>query len=344
MTEWKRFRYGLEEAACRGLARFIPRLSRRSCIRLSRALGTLAFRLDGRGRKVALSNLECVFGDRFSAQEREKIAAASYRNFVGTMLDLFWGQRLTLENVRDWVDVEGVEAMVARLKAEQCGAIFMCLHQGNWEWANLVGPAVELPLMSVAENFKNPRLTALFQQLREHTGSAIIPQENSLVRMLKRVRRGGPTGMLIDLNLRPTQAATVVEAFRKDGQPGLLMCVPLLHAVLGQRGRAFLVPFTTHSLPDGRLHLKLLEPVQFPADATLQTIAQRCWDALEPTITAQPEQWLWPYKHFRYRPRGETRPYPSYANESGQFEKLRRRLREEEAKAQESSGKETLGA
>jgi Kdo2-lipid IVA lauroyltransferase/acyltransferase len=304
-------------------------------MRLSQSLGTLAFRLDRRGRAVALSNLECVFGDRFSAAQRAQIAATSYRNFVGTMVDLFWGQRLTLENVRDWVEVEGREAIDARMKAEGCGAIFMSVHQGNWEWANLVGPAIGWPLMSVAENFKNPRLTALFQQLREHTGAVIIPQENSLVRMLKRVLRGGRTGMLLDLNLRPTQAATVIEAFRTEREEGLLMCVPMLHAVLGQRGKALLVPFTTRPLPNGRLLLRVLAPVEVPSDASLQTIAQRCWDALEPIIMAQPEEWLWPYKHFRYRPRNASRAYPAYANESGQFEKLRRRLAAEAAKAAE---------
>jgi lauroyl/myristoyl acyltransferase len=323
LSRWKSLRYRVELAACRLLAWFIPRLSRRNCLRLSWALGTLAYRVDGRGRSAALGNLECVFGDRYSPAERARIATASYRNFVRTMLDLFWGQNINAETYANWVMVENVEPLIQRLREEKRGAIFMCLHQGNWEWTSLVSPFWDFRLSSVAENFKNPLLTALFKHLREHTGAAIIPQENSLVRMLKIVLRGGVTGMLIDLNLRPTQAATVVEAFRGAG-PGLLMCVPVLHAVLGQRGKALLVPLTTRPHADGRITITLLPPLEPAPGATLQEITQQCWDSLEPTIVARPEEWLWAYKHFRYRPRDAARTYPAYSNESSKFEKLRK--------------------
>lgn len=323
LTPWKRLRYRLEAAACQLLVWGIPRLSRRNCVRLANAAGTLAYKIDGRGRAAAFGNLECAFGDRFSPAERARIVVASYRNFVRTMLDLFWGQNLNPANLPRWLTVENLEPLVKRLREEKRGAIFMCLHQGNWEWASLVSPFYDFKISSVAEDFKNPLLTALFRRLRENTGATILPQENSLVRMLKIVLRGGITGMLIDLNLRPTQAATVIEAFRGDG-PGLLMCVPVLHAVLGQRGKALLVPFTTRPRDDGHLTITLFPAMEPAPGATLQQITQQCWDSLEPTIVARPEEWLWPYKHFRYRPRDAARPYPAYSNESSKFEKLRK--------------------
>ena len=60
-----------------------------------------------------------------------------------------------------------------------------------------------------------------------------------MLRLLKAVKRGGATGMLLDLNLRPTQAATVIESF---GPEGLEMCVTFLHAILAQRVGTLLVP------------------------------------------------------------------------------------------------------
>jgi lauroyl/myristoyl acyltransferase len=58
----------------------------------------------------------------------------------------------------------------------------------------------------------------------------------------------------------------------------------------------------------------------------VREIAQRCWDEFEPVIRARPDLYLWPYKHFRYRPKSAVRTYPFYAHESGAFEKLRRSL------------------
>src|SRR5260221_603244 len=197
MSRWKSLRHRLERLGVELLAWAIPRLSRRTCVRLGNALGTIAYLADARGRAVALGNLECAFGDRLTAKQRRELARASYRNFLRTMLDLFWAQNLTRENWRAWMQPEGFEELRDRLAREQRGTIFMCVHQGNWGWAN-------------------------------------------------------------------------------------------------------------------------------PAGATLQEIAQRCWDAFVPVLHARPHLWLWPYKHFRYKPGNSTRDYPFYAHESGKFEKLLR--------------------
>jgi lauroyl/myristoyl acyltransferase len=112
MSVWKRFRYRLEELGCRFLAWAIPRLSRRNCLRLARALGTAAWKLDRRGREVAASNVACALPEA-SAAERERIVRGSYQNFARTMLDLFWAQNLTKQNYRDYLILEGFEELRA---------------------------------------------------------------------------------------------------------------------------------------------------------------------------------------------------------------------------------------
>lgn len=320
MSHWKSFRYRLEARACRMLAAGIPKLSRAHCVKLGILLGDLAYFLDARGRAVAEANLECVFGDDYTPVLRRTITRASYRNFARTMLDLFWARRLTRETWREWLQPEGFDAVRERLARESCGTIFLCVHQGHWEWASLVCGWLGFGNVVVAENFKNPLLTDLFRTLREHSDQTIIAQENSLLRMLKTVKRGGATGMLCDLSLRPTQAATIIEGF------GLKMCVPLLHAVLADRAGALLVPVVTEPHDDGTVRIVAREPVEVPPGASVREIAQRCWDTFEPVIQARPDLYLWPYKHFRYRPRSAGRAYPFYAHESGAFEKLLRRV------------------
>ena len=320
MPAWKEFRHRLEAWGCAFLASALPRLSRPACVRLGHALGALAFVADRRGRAVALGNIECAFGHHLAPAQRIAMARASYQNFLRTMLDLFWAGALTPANFRDHLHAEGFDAVRARLDREKRGAIFLCVHQGNWEWASLACGFLGFGNTVVAENFKNPRLTAIFNRLREISGQKIVPQENSILRLLKIAKRGGATGMLIDLNLPPAQAATVIEGF------GMKMCVPLLHAVLAQRADALLVPVETQPQPDGTCRIIAHLPVEFPEGASLAEIAQRCWSAFDPILRARPELWLWPYKHFRFRPHDTARPYPAYANESAKFEKLLRNV------------------
>ena len=144
------------------------------------------------------------------------------------------------------------------MEREKRGAVFLCVHQGNWEWASVACGILGFGNMVVTESFKNPRLTDVFRRLRQTSGQVIIPQENSLIRMLKVAKRGGATGMLIDLNLAPSQAATVIEGF------GMKMCVPLIHAVLAQRGNAMLVPVETRPNVDGTCQVIAHPEVEWP--------------------------------------------------------------------------------
>ena len=325
MSPWKKLRYGLERAGVEFLAGFIPRLSRRSCVRLSALCGEIACALDRRGRAVALANLACVFGDRFTSRERARIVRASYRNFARSMLDLFWARSLTPTNYRDYMRLEGFEEFRERHEHSAGGSIGICVHMGNWEWGSLALGFAGIPALIVSENFKNPLLTEVFNRQREVSGHTMIPQENSMLRLLKAVRRGRATAMLLDLNVHPTQAATIVDAF------GLKMCVTVLHAVLAERAGTLLVPFESVPLADGTCRIIAHPPLGFPAGASRHEIAQRCWDFFQPILRAHPEKWLWSYKHFRHRPRDADRPYPSYANDAPDFEKLVRKIKHEQA-------------
>ena len=284
-------------------------------------LGDLAYFFDRRGRAIAMANLECVFDDHYTLPQRRWIARLSYRNFARTMLDLMWAGPLVHGTYQNFMQPNGFAEIREQLTREGRGTVFMCVHQGNWEWASLISGFQGFLNIVVTENFKNPLLTAIFSRMRQISGQTMIAQENSLLRMLKVVKRGGATGMLIDLNLRPSQAATVIEGF------GMKMCVPVLHAVLAQRANALLVPVETEPRADGSCRITAHPGLVFPPEASLQAISQQCWDYFEPILRQRPDLWLWPYKHFRFKPKDATRPYPFYSHESSKFEKLLRSLK-----------------
>ena len=313
MSLWKKIRFSLEAAGLRLLAWGVPKLSRLSCVHLSNAVGELGFRLDSRGRAVALANIECAFPETTDAQRRE-IARASYRNFVRSMLDLFWSPRLTTQELR----LQGFEAVVERAAQEKRGILFISLHAGNWEWASLACALAGAPCTAVAEHFTNPTLAPIVTKAREATGQRIISQENSMLRMMRNVKRGGYCGFLCDLGVHPSQAATVLRIF------GMEISASIIHAVLAERADALLVALHTAPQADGTCDVRA-EAIEIPPAQTTREIAQRCWDHFEPRLRTEPGLWMWPYKHFRFKPRNVEKLYPFYANESGAFEKLRKK-------------------
>jgi lauroyl/myristoyl acyltransferase len=319
MSPWKKLRFRLEFTGCRLLAWWIPRLSRSRCVRLANVLGELGFRLDRRGREVALANVECALGPAVSPAQRREIVRASYRNFVRTMLDLFWTPALARPENRHWLRSEGWEAVRERTRRDERGLVALTLHYGNWEWAS-IGCAWEgFPSLAVAENFKNPRLGEIFAKPREVSGQKIIPQEQSMLRMLREVKRRGSVAFLADLTVSPDQTSAAIRTFTLE------MCVSVMHGVLALRGAALIVPAVCVPNPDGSAVLRAFPPLEIPEGATTDTVAQLCWDFYEPIIRENPGLWLWAYKHFRYRPHDSRAPYPFYANEWSSFDELRRR-------------------
>lgn len=321
MSAWKKIRHRIEAALCRLLAWWIPHLTRSSCVRFANGLGTTAFMLDRRGREVALANVACALGPGLSDGERREIVHASYRNFARTMLDLFWSPALARPENRHWLRISGWEGIGERLQREKRGAVLLTLHFGNWEWASLAAGMDGLPSIAVAEDFKNPGITHIFKTLREVTGQTIIPQERSMLRMLREVKRSGTVAFLADLTVAPDQASAAIRTF------ALEMCVSVLHGVLALKAGALVVPAICVPEADGGSRLQGFPPLEIPAGATVGDVAQICWDFYEPIIRAEPGLWLWAYKHFRYRPAGTPVAYPFYANEWDAFDALRAQMR-----------------
>ena len=314
-TIWKQFRYRLEYLGLRALAEGVPRLSRRGCVRLSRMAGALYYRLDSRGRAVALENLRLTFGDALDARRREEIARASFLNFALGMLDLFWARNLSPENFTDLITVEGFDRVRAA-HAEHRGVIYLALHFGSQEWVSLTGGFLGLPASMVALDFKNPALDAVFTRAREHSGNQIVGQHQSMLRLLRSVRRGGAAGLLIDLALKLDQPGVAIDAF------GRKMHVTFLHALLHARTGVPMVPVTNIPHADGTCTMTAHPPLTFPPGTSYQEIAQGCWDFFEPFIRARPDLWLWNYKHWRYKPRDADTEYPFYAHVSKKFDRV----------------------
>lgn len=312
---WKEFRYRLEYLGLALLAGLIPRLPRRACVWLGKTAGALAYRLDARGRAVALANLEAAFGQHYSDPERRAIARASYQIFVRTMIDLFWAPRLTRENIGRWAVVEGEEETLGKLEKGGPGAMVVSAHFGNFEWGHLAIAFRGYQGALIAEDFKNARITPLFQKLRAQAGNVMLAQKFALVRILKNIKRGSTSGVLVDLTVSPKQPGAIVEAF------GLKMRVTLLHALMAHRAGAPIMPYLAFPKDDGTCVVRLLPRIPVEEGATPEATAQRCWNAFEPHIREHPHLWLWAYKHWRFRPRAGGEKYPFYANPSTAFEK-----------------------
>jgi KDO2-lipid IV(A) lauroyltransferase len=314
-SRWKRIRYRLEWLGLLLATKLIPLCSRRACYHVARAAAALLGFIDRHRFHVALTNLEVAFGNRFSADERRKIARKSFQHFARTMVDLLWSPRLTQENFARYIEWENFEE-TARDTGPERSVIIACYHYSNFEWLSLACGYLDLKGTIISQEFKNSLLDPIFKKSRQQSGHELVPRERGIMRLYKVLRRKGRTALLVDLTVPPSQGAVAIDCF------GLKTSVTSAHAWLHEQTGVPIIPAHCEPLPDGRYRLIFHPKIKRTDDMTHQQIAQACWDSFEPYVRKNPAPWLWMYKHWRYRPAKPQRPYPFYANFYRPFEDM----------------------
>ncbi len=134
-------RYRLEHIGLLIAARLVPLLPRPVLVALAKMFGALASLLDRYGRSIALANLDCAFGQKYSAAEKHRIIRESYQHFAQTMLDLMWSPRLTRENFLRYIDLEKYPTL-----APNQSGIVVCYHYTiQFSAAGANSPAIPSP-------------------------------------------------------------------------------------------------------------------------------------------------------------------------------------------------------
>lgn len=317
MTSPNSLRHRLEFLGLRLSCKFVAGLPLPWIRPLANLAGSMGWTFDTRGKKVALANLESAFGDSFSPARRAQIGRASYQSFARTMLELAWAPNLNREIIEKWVDFEGIKDSPCNSDPSR-PAIYATMHYSNFEWVGLAGAYGICQMPLVAQQFKNPLIGPIFDKLRSSTGHPIIPRERAMLRMLKNLRDGGKFGFLADLSLDPKLGSTVITQFG-----GLKTSITQMHAALALKTGASIVPLECRPIAGGRYRIVWHPEISFTPETSAQEITQRTWDVLESVIREHPEYWLWPYKHWRFKPSpGDTSRYPFYSNPAKRFDQL----------------------
>lgn len=320
VTFWKRQRYRLELLGLKLLSGLICLVPYRLIRPLASLLGSVVYVFDRKRREVTLANLRCAFGDRFNDRELDRIGRRSFGVFADTMLELLWSPRLSRDFLREFGTQETLDP-ASRHADEGRSVIYACLHAGNFEWTSKISVNLFGPVPLIAQEFKNPLIGPLFDAWRSAVGHTIFPRKGVMIRMLRHLKEGGKFGVLVDLNLKPSDGPVVIRCFGKYLTP-----VTRMPAELALRTGAAVVPVEILPRKGGGHHLRYLPEIPITESTTPAEIAQACWDALEPGLHEHPELWLWSYKHWRYRPEGsQGEGYPFYASCHGEYQELLRK-------------------
>ena len=195
----------------------VPWLPRRCVLGLAHGIGALACLCSRSRRKVALANLEAVYGESMPHPDRIVLLKRMFQHMVLLAFDLFWFSVFTRRRIARWVEFdESFDAFWTTSPSIMVGG-----HIGNWEALGLAVAVRGAPTTAVVAELKNPVSDRVLNMCRRVGGTRVVEKTSAVRRMLRGLRAGERIVLLLDQNTPPDDGGVFVD---------FLVC-PFLHPV-----------------------------------------------------------------------------------------------------------------
>ena len=258
--------------------------------------GSLLYRVIGRRRKVALTNLRLCFPELTEA-ERIALAKAHFRVLTRSLLEramLWWASPKRLQRM---IRVEGEEHLL-RLEADGRPVLVLGPHFVAIEAGGLF-LSIKRSMAVIYSRQSNAIIDrVLFKGRSRFHSPAVLARQDPIRTVIKVLRSGRPFHYSPDMDYG-RRDAVFVPFF------GVPTATVTSLSRLARISGAAVLPCTTQILPGGRGYIVRIEPPweNYPTDdVEADTRRMNAW--LEDRIRQMPEQYYWVHKRFKTRPDG----------------------------------------
>jgi Kdo2-lipid IVA lauroyltransferase/acyltransferase len=300
MISMKKFRHLLEYCGVRVLVCGIRLLPVVIAIRLGRFLGIVVGYIIKSRMQLGHENLQRAFGDRFSYTERCSILRSLMALLGEALVE---SVIITPEDVEANVEIEGFHHLEQALSLGR-GAILLGPHSGMWELAGHVFGARLERAATLYKPLKNKLVDRYVLASRAQSSMKIIPNQNTLTGVMRRLRENYAVVFLYDQN---AGRSGVMATF--FGLPAMTYAAP---AALSRKTGCPVVPGCFIKLPGYRKHrMVLYEPFPpidtgNPGNDLLATV-QQYNDFIEEVVRHHPEQWFgWLHNRWKISRRAQA--------------------------------------
>ncbi len=268
-------------------------------------VGSLAFTLFGRLRRVGLQNLSLAY-PTWTAQQRQAALKTVYRNLGYQLAEFCLMSGYTAMQASRFVEYEGLERYLAA-RARGKGVLVVTGHLGAWELSSFYHSLVGYPMGLVIRRLDNPLVDAFVNRIRCLHGNRVIHKDDFARGLIASMRAGETVGILMDTNMTPPQGI-FVPYFGVDACTGAGLARIAL-----KTDAAVLPGFLLWDEARRKYVLRFGECMELlrtgNADADIRANTAAFTRAIEDAVRRNPEQWLWMHRRWKTRPAGEQGVY-----------------------------------
>ncbi len=265
--------------------------------RLGRGIGAVAYCLDRRHRKRALSNLEKVYGDEWSEAERVAMAKENFRRVGENFSCAIKAASMTMEQLDPYVELTGSEAVEAVLKEDPGTNIIVAIgHFGNFELYARIGSLLSLERPATTYRALKGRVAnRIMENLRKKSGIRYFERRKDVRALRQYMQEGGVVlGLLTDQH---AGGGGVVAEFL--GHPCSCSLAP---GVLAHRYQARLFTAICCRTGLGRWRFEFGDEIPVrdaEGPLSVDAIAQEVQDVMSAAVRKDPANWFWAHRRWR---------------------------------------------
>lgn len=279
-------------------------LTFKGAYRLGHFIGWVFYKLNLR-RHIAITNMNIVWGDRKSKEEKERIYKASLINFGQVIVNWlrlpfksqkFWDQHVQFTNEKNFRDA------MNRKK----GVLLVAAHLGMWDLAGGKIGKAGYPVSVVARRIKNSYLDRWVIDTRCRMNFGSIQNKDSMERILEGLGNGEAVAMAIDQSMQPNQGVFI------DWMGRTASSVRSASFVAQKSGAVVISGFMVQNGPkDFELIIGEEIPYESHQDPEEELLlnTQKQSNAIQELILRYPEKWFWIHKRWKVQPEGVADPY-----------------------------------
>jgi KDO2-lipid IV(A) lauroyltransferase len=258
-------------------------------LKVARTIGTFFggvwYRVDKDRSGMSRSHMRRVLGDVPEADEAAEAAMRSYGRYFAEAL---WVNGERVADMLSKTTSDGLERVI-EARDEGNGMIYALPHMGNWEAAAPVAVHEGIPVVAVAEDLSNKRITTWFTEMRADFGIEIVLATGRIEVMRKleaAIAANKAVALLSDRDL--SRRGVEVEFF------GEKTTLPPGPASLAIKTGAPLFPVGTYFREDGH-HVVIRPRLSIPEvesrSEQIKLLTQEMAGELEGLIRRAPDQW-----------------------------------------------------
>jgi len=267
---------------------------------LGRRLGNGWYHLDFEHRKVAIQNLETVFGREKSTSEIRDIARRTFQNLGMMAVEFFRIPMMDVKTFQKRVKIEGLEEAL-KLFERRKGIFLLLSHFGNWEMMGVMSKVIGHPIMVIAKPMKrNEWVDQFITKIRNRAGLEVVSSIKAGRKVMQALSQNRVVGILIDQRAKRSEGIWV-DFFGKKAPT-----TPSL-AVLAMKTGAPVLP--VFMVRDGFQKHRLLikEPLELIRTGDIkrdvEANTQLFNHTLESMIRQHPDQWFWVHRRWERKAR-----------------------------------------